>query len=348
MINKVDIYSLSIDELKNFVTNIGEKSFRAYQIYDWIYNKGINKLEIINNLPKKLHEQLKKFFIFYTLKVNNIEKSIDGTIKYTMQLYDNKIIESVIIPTKNRYTGCISSQVGCSLDCRFCATSKLKNIRNLQIGEIFNQILLLNKYSQKQFGHSLSNLVFMGMGEPLLNYNNVTQSIKKITKSKTLNISHRHITLSTSGIPKMIYKLANEQIKINLALSLHSAREEIRREIMPFSKKISFKDLKESLQYWYNKTKSRITFEYIIWNNINDHIQDIQTLVKFCQSVPSKVNLIEYNHIGDNTFQKGNKNIINKYIDILKKNRIVVKIRYSRGKDINAACGQLSNNNIFY
>jgi len=236
--------------------------------------------------------------------------------------------------------------VGCSLDCKFCATSKLKRMRNLNPDEIYDQVVTINNQSLKYFKRPLSNIVFMGMGEPLMNYNNLIESIEKISSDKGLNMSQKRIVVSTSGIPKMIKKLADEDLKVNLALSLHSALEETRNKIMPFSTKFSLEDIKESLLYWYSKTKRRITFEYIVWKGINDSVDDINALVNYCKSIPSKVNLIEYNSIGDENFTSASQSMIDLYKDLLEKNKITVTVRRSRGKDIDAACGQLANKEV--
>lgn len=346
MICKTDTRSLSEEALEVFLSNIGQKPFRARQIYDWLWNKGVDEIKAMVNLPKKLRKQLQTSFSLHAIQLTHSQQSLDGTTKHAMCLHDEKIIESVLIPTENRSTACVSSQVGCSLDCRFYATEQLVCMRNLQAGEIFDQVRLLEEQSQKQFGRPLSNLVFMGMGEPLLNYSNVINAIKKITTSKGLRLSSGRITLSTSGIPKMIQKLADEQPRLKLALSLHSAREKIRQKIMPFSKNFPLEDLMKALQYWYEKTKSPITFEYVVWKNINDQIEDIRALVKFCRAVPSKVNLIEYNPIGDKTFLQADKATLKNYVETLEKSGIVTKVRHSRGKDIDAACGQLVNKTL--
>ena len=286
---------------------------------------------------------LDSHFVINHIEVDKIQKSSDGTIKNAVKLFDDYTVESVLIPTDERTTACVSSQVGCSLDCHFCATAKLKRMRNLNPDEIYDQVVTINNQSLKYFNRSISNIVFMGMGEPLMNYNNLISSIEKISSDKGLNISQKRIVVSTSGIPKMIKKLADENLKVNLALSLHSAIEEKRNKIMPFSKKFSLDDIKESLLYWYSLTKRRVTFEYIVWKGVNDSIDDINALIKYCKSVPSKVNLIEYNSIGDESFKSASQNMINLYKDLLEKNKITVTVRRSRGKDIDAACGQLAN-----
>ena len=300
----------------------------------------------MTNLSKDLRLMLDSNFVINNIEVDKIQKSSDGTIKNAVKLFDDYTVESVLIPTDNRTTACVSSQVGCSLDCKFCATSKLKRMRNLNPDEIYDQVVTINNQSLKYFKRSLSNIVFMGMGEPLMNYNNLIESIEKISSDKGLNISQKRIVVSTSGIPKMIKKLADENLKVNLALSLHSAIEETRNSIMPFSTKFSLEDIKESLLYWYSKTKRRITFEYIVWKGINDSVEDINALINYCKYIPSKVNLIEYNSIGDENFKSASKSMINLYKDLLEKNKITVTVRRSRGKDIDAACGQLANKEV--
>ena len=343
---KIDIRSLSEDQIIDFFKEKGFDSYRGKQIYEWIWKKSTYSFDEMTNLSKDLRLMLNSNFVINHIEVDKIQKSSDGTIKNAVKLFDDYTVESVLIPTDNRTTACVSSQVGCSLDCKFCATSKLKRMRNLNPDEIYDQVVTINNQSLKYFKRSLSNIVFMGMGEPLMNYNNLIESIKKISSDKGLNISQKRIVVSTSGIPKMIKKLADENLKVNLALSLHSAIEETRNSIMPFSTKFSLEDIKESLLYWYSKTKRRITFEYIVWKGINDSVEDINALINYCKYVPSKVNLIEYNSIGDENFKSASQSIINLYKDLLEKNKITVTVRRSRGKDIDAACGQLANKEV--
>ena len=340
---KIDIRSLSEDQIINFFEKKGFDSYRGRQVYEWIWKKSAYSFDEMTNLSKDLRTILGNNFVINHIEVDKIQKSSDGTIKNAVKLFDDYTVESVLIPTDNRTTACVSSQVGCSLDCEFCATSKIKRMRNLNPDEIYDQVVTINNQSLKYFERSLSNIVFMGMGEPLMNFNNLIKSIEKISSDKGLNISQKRIVVSTSGIPKMIKKLADENLKVNLALSLHSAIEETRNKIMPFSKKFSLIEIKESLLYWYSKTQRRITFEYIVWKDINDGVDDINALVNFCKSNPSKVNLIEYNPIGDEFFRSASQNSINLYKDLLEKNKITVTVRRSRGKDIDAACGQLAN-----
>ena len=343
---KIDIRSLSENQIIEFFEQKGFDSYRGKQVYEWIWKKSTYSFDEMTNLSKDLRLMLDSNFVINHIEVDKIQKSSDGTIKNAVKLFDDYTVESVLIPTDDRTTACVSSQVGCSLDCKFCATSKLKRMRNLNPDEIYDQVVTINNQSLKYFKRSLSNIVFMGMGEPLMNYNNLIESIEKISSDKGLNISQKRIVVSTSGIPKMIKKLADENLKVNLALSLHSAIEETRNSIMPFSTKFSLEDIKESLLYWYSKTKRRITFEYIVWKGINDSVDDINALVNYCKDIPSKVNLIEYNSIGDETFKSASQSMINLYKDLLEKNKITVTDRRSRGKDIDAACGQLANKEV--
>ena len=286
---------------------------------------------------------LEDHFIINHIKVDQMQRSSDGTVKNAVRLHDGLVVESVLIPTETRTTACVSSQVGCSLDCNFCATARLKRMRNLNPDEIYDQVIAIDKESRLYYNHPLSNIVFMGMGEPLMNYNNVMKAIDMITSEEGLGMSPKRITVSTSGIPKMIKKMADDGVKFKLAVSLHSAIDEIRGRIMPFSTDFPLADLRESLEYWYRHTKSKITYEYVVWKGINDNKASVDALVKFCRHVPCKVNLIEYNPIDDGEFQQASEEAINSYIKALSDNDIVAKVRRSRGKDIDAACGQLAN-----
>ena len=343
---KIDIRSLTENQIIEFFLDKGFDSYRGKQVYEWIWKKSVYSFDDMTNLSKDLRVMLDTHFVINHIEVDKIQKSSDGTIKNAVKLFDDYTVESVLIPTDDRTTACVSSQVGCSLDCKFCATSKLKRMRNLNPDEIYDQVVTINNQSLKYFKRPLSNIVFMGMGEPLMNYNNLIESIEKISSDKGLNMSQKRIVVSTSGIPKMIKKLADENLKVNLALSLHSAIEDTRNRIMPFSTKFSLEDIKESLLYWYSKTKRRITFEYIVWKGINDSVDDINALVNYCKSIPSKVNLIEYNSIGDENFTSASQSMIDLYKDLLEKNKITVTVRRSRGKDIDAACGQLANKEV--
>ena len=338
-----DIRSISFDKLNNFIQKNNFPSYRSNQIFNWINKSTLRSFDDMTNIPKSLVKLLKENFVINITNILSKQVSNDSTIKFAIKLHDNLVVESVLIPSGNRVTACVSSQVGCSLDCGFCATSKLLRMRNLHSYEIFDQIMILNSQSLKNYSLPISNIVFMGMGEPLLNYKNVIESIKLITSEDGIKISNKKITLSTSGISKMIIKMSDDNIKFNLAVSLHSAVEETRNMIMPFSKSFPLDKLINSLDYWYKKTKRKVTFEYLIWKGINDDLEHIEALVKICKRIPSKVNLIEYNSIDSPTFKKADDFWVDNYLKILKKNKIPVSIRRSRGKDINAACGQLAN-----
>ncbi len=343
MENKNDIRSLNLDELTSFFQKNDLPSYKAKQVYEWLWKKSCLSFDDMTNISLETRKLLKNKFVINHINIDRFQKSNDGTIKNAIALFDDLFVESVLIPTKNRTTACVSSQVGCSLDCEFCATSKMDRIRNLNPDEIYDQVATINSQSLNYYGKPLSNIVFMGMGEPLLNYNNVIKGIKKITSTNGLGMSPKRITVSTSGISKMIIKMADDNVKFNLAVSLHSAIEKTRNEIMPFTKNFPLKDLKQAIKHWYLKTKKIVTYEYIVWDNINDDIEHINALVDFCKFSPSKVNLIEYNSTENSVFNSASDNIIDRYIDALEKNKIPVTIRKSRGKDIDAACGQLAN-----
>ncbi len=340
---KKDIRALTKDQLRDFFVSQGDKAFRGNQVYEWLWNKSLHSFEDMTNISKTTREMLEENFVINHVEVDSMQQSNDGTIKNGIRLHDGLIVESVLIPTDSRTTACVSSQVGCSLDCKFCATARLKRMRNLNPDEIYDQVVAIDKQSRLYHGRKLSNIVFMGMGEPLMNYNNVLKAIDKITSPEGLGMSSKRITLSTSGVPKMIKKMADDEVKFNLAVSLHSAIDEVRTSIMPFNSTFPLTDLADSLKYWYEKTKRKVTYEYVVWNGINDRKEDIKALIDFCNIIPSKVNLIEYNPIDDGEFQQASSRAIDNYISNLEMNDIVVNVRRSRGKDIDAACGQLSN-----
>jgi 23S rRNA (adenine2503-C2)-methyltransferase len=342
-IEKKDIRALTKEQLRNFFVSNNDKAFRGNQVYEWLWQKRAHTFEDMTNVSKETRAMLAANFVINHIKVDTLQRSEDGTVKNAVRLHDDLIVESVLIPTETRTTACVSSQVGCSLDCNFCATARLKRMRNLEPGEIYDQVAAIDNESRLYYDRPLSNIVFMGMGEPLMNYPNVMKAIEMITSPEGLGMSPKRITVSTSGIPKMIKKMADDDVKFKLAVSLHSAVEEIRNEIMPFTKNFPLTDLRESLEYWYRKTKSKITYEYVVWKGINDDKKSIDALVKFCKYVPCKVNLIEYNPIDDGMFQQASNEAIDSYISALTKSNIVAKVRKSRGKDIDAACGQLAN-----
>ena len=345
MSSKKDIRALSREDIKAYLISIDEKPFRANQIFEWLWQKGIKDFDEMTNLSKDLREHLKENFVINHIRVDEMQRSEDGTIKNAVRLYDGKVVESVLIPTDKRITACISSQVGCSLDCNFCATARLKRMRNLNPDEIYDQVVAIKNEAENFYGRPLTNIVFMGMGEPLMNYKNVLEAIDKITSPEGLGMSPRRITVSTVGLSKMIRKLADENPKFKLALSLHSARDEVRDKIMSINLTNPVSDLIEALKYWYSITKSRVTLEYVVWHDINDKPEDIQALVNFCKQVPTKVNLIEYNPIDDGMFQQADFSAVEAYQRALQAIDVVATVRRSRGKDIDAACGQLANKN---
>lgn len=343
MEDKKDIRALTKDQLRDFFLAQGDQAFRGNQVYEWLWTKGAHKFEDMTNVSKATRTLLETHFVINHIQVDQMQRSADGTVKNAVRLHDGLVVESVLIPTATRTTACVSSQVGCSLDCNFCATARLKRMRNLQPDEIYDQVVAIDRESRLYYNHPLSNIVFMGMGEPLMNYPNVMKAIEKITSEEGLGMSPKRITVSTSGIPKMIKKMADDGVKFKLAVSLHSAIESTRNKIMPFTTNFPLTDLRESLEYWYQKTKSKVTYEYVVWRGINDNREAVDALVKFCKYVPCKVNLIEYNPIDDGEFQQASEEAIQAYIDALERHDIVVKVRRSRGKDIDAACGQLAN-----
>jgi len=342
-VEKKDIRKLSLDDIKTFFVQHGEKPFRGTQVYEWLWMKSVKDFNQMTNLSLANRELLKEHFTINHIHVDNMQRSGDGTIKNAVKLYDGLIVESVLIPHEKRITACVSSQVGCSLDCKFCATARLKRMRNLSADEIYDQVVAIKEQAELFFERPLTNIVFMGMGEPLLNYANVVEAIDKITSPKGLNMAAKRITLSTVGIAKMIKKIAEDEVKFNLAVSLHSAIDKTRSSIMPINETNSLDELSEALQYWYKKTKRKVTYEYVVWKGINDTEQHANALLNFCKKVPSKVNLIEYNPIEDGEFQQANDEALTMYMDLLERNGITTRIRKSRGKDIDAACGQLAN-----
>lgn len=342
---KQDIRKLGLEQLLQYFESIGEKPFRARQVWEWLWQKSARSFEEMTNLSKNLREKFEENFEIRSIVIATTQKSSDGTVKSTFRLYDNELIEGVLIPADDRMTACVSSQVGCSLSCKFCATGYMDRKRNLEPGEIYDQVVAIDAQSKKDFDRPLSNIVFMGMGEPLLNYKNVLEGIDRITAEDGLNVSPKRITVSTAGITKMIKRLADDQVKFRLALSLHAADDQKRNQIMPINETNSLEALRKALTYFYDKTKNKITFEYILFYNFNDNLEDAEKLLKFARQIPSKINIIEYNPISAANFQNTEEDRLEKFSNYLKKNKITVSVRRSRGKDIDAACGQLANKN---
>ena len=339
---KKDIRTVDEQELIDFLQQIGEKNYRLQQIQEWLWKKHVSSFEQMTNLSKNLREKLHEHYSIKKIQIKTLQKSKDGTLKFGFELSDGHLIEGVLIPTPKRMTACISSQVGCSLTCKFCATGYMKLKRNLLAHEIYEQVEIIRQQAVENYGIPLTNIVLMGMGEPLLNYKNVLSAIEKITSPKGMEMSAKRITVSTAGIAKMIKKLADDQVKFELALSLHAANDKKRNTIMPINETNSLINLKEALQYFYQKTKNQITLEYIVFQDFNDSLDDAKELYQFAKSFPCKINIIEYNPIEHANFANTTADRLENFKNYLKSKGMVVNIRRSRGRDIDAACGQLA------
>jgi 23S rRNA (adenine2503-C2)-methyltransferase len=343
--SKKDIRLLSLAELTAELTSLGEKPFRSKQVYEWLWNKSAHSFDDMTNISVDLRAKLNENYFIKSITLADKQVSSDKTIKCAFKLFDDKVVEGVLIPTNSRMTACISSQVGCSLTCAFCATGKIKRMRNLDADEIYDQVVTIRNLAHEHYNIPLSNIVYMGMGEPLLNYKNVIESVNKITSPEGLGMSPQRITISTAGIAKMIKQLGDDEVKFNLALSLHAANDEKRSKIMPINESNTIEALAEALKYFYAKTETRVTYEYIIFDGFNDEIQDARELAEFCKHVPCKVNIIEYNTIDEGEYKQAKPEKVEAFARFLESRNIVVNVRRSRGKDIDAACGQLANKN---
>ena len=348
MIEKPDIRSQSLTDLETLFATWDEPRFRAKQVYEWLWAKGAGDWASMRNVPKALHGKLAEHFTFNALFEDKTQHSNDGTIKSRWLTHDGHRIESVLIPVPadDRFTVCVSTQVGCSLTCAFCATGRMGRKRNLSAGEIFDQVVGVNRQSLASFGKPLTNVVYMGMGEPLLTYASTMQSIERLTAPSPdgLGMGARRITVSTAGIAKMIRKLADDGYRSNLALSLHAADDTKRNEIMPINESNHLEALMESLEYFYWKTRGRISYEYIAFDGFNDSLEDAAKLVQLCRrKFPVRVNIIEYNPIEGLSFVKSDENRLNEFAAYLAREGVTVTVRRSRGKDIDAACGELAN-----
>jgi 23S rRNA (adenine2503-C2)-methyltransferase len=344
-VSKKDIRSLSLEELKTVFVENGDQAFRAKQVYEWLWKKSAVTFDEMTNLSKQVRELLNTHFVINAVKLDEMQVSNDKTIKNAFKLYDGNIVEGVLIPSTTRMTACISSQVGCSLTCKFCATGRLERLRNLNADEIYDQVVMIKNQAETRYNTPLTNIVYMGMGEPLLNYANMMESVQKITSPEGLNMSPQRITLSTAGVAKMIKKLGDDEVKFNLALSLHAANDTKRNYIMPINESNSLEALAEALKYFYNKTETRVTYEYIVFKDFNDSMDDARDLARFCKHIPCKVNIIEYNPIEAGEFKQTTPERLDAFAKYLESKNIIVNIRRSRGKDIDAACGQLANKN---
>jgi len=345
-----DIRTLDSKQLHDEVVAMGEKPFRAKQLEDWVWSKSAGSFEEMTSLSKTFREKFAQKFSLKRIELSEQQISRDGTVKFafkvdTVKPGDLNIIEGVLIPTKSRTTACISSQVGCSLACDFCATGRLKLMKNLTAAEMYDQVEMIATIARERERSNLSNIVYMGMGEPLLNYKHVLESVKRICGTPGLGMSPRRITVSTAGIAKAIKRLGDDEVRFNLALSLHAANDKKRSEIMAINDSNNLESLAEALIYFHEKTGSRVTFEYIIFRDFNDGIEDAQELAIFCKNVPCKINIIEYNPIDDGRFQQADPAKVDAFKDFLEERNLIVNVRRSRGKDIDAACGQLANKN---
>ncbi|NNE26999.1 MAG: 23S rRNA (adenine(2503)-C(2))-methyltransferase RlmN [Saprospiraceae bacterium] len=340
-----DIRQISKQDLLDYCSSQGLPSFRANQMWEWIWKKGVTRFDDMRNVPKDLRSKLSEDFHFQGVELDKVQKSMDGTIKSRLKLHDGHMIEAVLIPVPKdkRFTVCVSSQVGCSLSCSFCATGKMKRMRNLDPAEIYDQVVIVNKQCQEHFDANLTNIVFMGMGEPLLAYNNVLKGIEHITSEYGLHMSPRRITVSTVGIEKMIRKLADDGVRFNLALSLHAAIDEKRDQIMPINETNNLDALMLALKYFYNTTNNRISYEYIAFEGFNDGIEDARALYHLCRDFPVRINIIEYNPVEGVPYVKSPEDRIDAFARYLTDKGVMVTLRRSRGKDIDAACGQLAN-----
>ncbi|RFS23842.1 23S rRNA (adenine(2503)-C(2))-methyltransferase RlmN [Chitinophaga silvatica] len=339
-----NIRHLTLPALQEYFSSIGEKPFRAKQVYEWIWLRHAQSFEAMTNLSKDLRTKLSEHFVLPAVKVDAVQQSNDGTIKSRFRLHDNHLVEGVLIPTDSRQTACVSSQVGCSLSCKFCATGYMDRKRNLDYDEIFDEVALINQQAMESYGKKLTNIVFMGMGEPLLNYKNVLKAIERITAPDGLAMSPKRITVSTAGVAKMIRQLGDDKVRFNLALSLHAANDKKRSEIMPINDSNNLKELIDALNYFYKETGNEISFEYILFKDFNDSKQDADELIRIFRQVPADlVNIIEYNPIDMALFRKPDAKTAEEFMEYLSKNKVNARLRRSRGKDIDAACGQLAN-----
>lgn len=341
-----NIRQLSLQELEQFFESIGEKKFRTKQVWEWLWQKHAHSFADMTNLSKELRQKLGESFSLPALSVDATQYSADGTIKSRFKTHEGHLCEGVLIPTEERYTACVSSQIGCSLSCKFCATGYIDRKRNLDFDEIYDEVVLINQQCERVYGKKLTNIVFMGMGEPLLNYKNVLKAIDRITSPDGLAMSPRRITVSTAGVAKQIKQLGDDKVRFKLALSLHAANDLKRHEIMPINDTNNIKSLVDALNYFYKQTKNEITFEYILFKDFNDSLKDADELIKLYRQVPvDLINLIEYNPIDAAKFEKPEEKKVEAFMSYLAKNKVNARLRRSRGKDIDAACGQLANKN---
>jgi 23S rRNA (adenine2503-C2)-methyltransferase len=344
MLKTNNIRQLSLEQLGAYFEQSGEKKFRTQQVWEWLWQKHATSFDAMSNLSKELRQRLATDFTLPALVIDHTQQSSDGTLKTRFKTFDGHLVEGVLIPAEDRYTACVSSQIGCSLSCKFCATGYMEKERNLFFDEIYDEAAFINEQSEAAHARKLTNIVFMGMGEPLLNYKNVLRAIERITAPDGLAMSPRRITVSTAGVAKGIRQLGDDQVRFKLALSLHAANDAKRHEIMPINDSNNIRSLVDALNYFYKQTGNEITLEYILFKNFNDSQKDAEELTKIYRQVPADlVNIIEYNPIDFANFEKPSEETIQSFMHYLEKNKVNVRLRRSRGRDIDAACGQLAN-----
>jgi 23S rRNA (adenine2503-C2)-methyltransferase len=348
--NKTDLKALTKPELSEFLASLGLKSYRNDQIFQWLYQKGAGSFDEMTNLSKQLRSDLNEIAIIKKANEFSRQESKDGTIKFLFKLDDpdDYKVEAVLIPdfyddgTANRITVCVSSQVGCMFGCSFCATGKMGYFRSLTHGEIVDQIQATNRLSEERFGKKITNIVYMGMGEPLHNYRAVMESARIISDPLGPDIAQRRITISTVGLARQIKQMAEENLGVNLAISLHAADDEKRNKIMPINESLNLEKLEEAVRYYYYKSDKPLTYEYLLFDEFNDTEQDAKNLVKIARWVPSKVNIIMYNNVAGVTLKRVREENLNRFMKILVKHSVTATVRRSRGDDIDAGCGQLA------
>ena len=337
-----NIKDYDLNELKEELINIGEKPFRAEQIFKWLYQEKVKSFDDMTNLSLELREKLKQNYTICNFKILRKQESRDGTIKYLFDVLDGNAIETVLMSYHHGYSICVSSQIGCKMGCKFCASTGINFIRNLSSGEIVEQILAV----EQDTGYRISNVVLMGIGEPLDNYDNVVNAIHIINNPKGINIGARHISLSTSGLVPKIYKIAEENIQCTLSISLHATNNEKRSSMMPVNDAYPIEQLIKACKDYIEKTNRRISFEYALAKDNNDNIEDAKELVKLLKGMLCHVNLIPINKIENGKFDKSSNENIIKFRDYLNDHGIVATIRRELGSDIDAACGQLRRKNL--
>lgn len=350
-----DIRTRSVDDLRRLVQEFGQPSYRGQQIAEWLWTRRVRSFDEMSNLPKQLRTLLRENFSLKPAEADQVQESGDGSVKVAYRLHDGELVEGVLIPSGSdvgggdpddesvdRITACISSQVGCSLRCAFCATARIPMKRNLSAGEIIDQVHDLNERARSRYGRPLTNIVYMGMGEPLSNYDAVVRSVRLLTSKPGFAMAARRITLSTAGLVPGMRRLAEENINLNLALSLHAATDPVRQNLMSSARDFSLDELAAAVRYWYERHGRKVTFEYLLLAGRNDSEADAKALVRFAVSLPCKVNIIEYNPVLGIPFSAADRDATNRFARHLAGAGITVTVRHSSGKDIDAACGQLA------